>query len=58
MSDKCRCRDLQQIVVGRFVYVGLRCPHCIDLIIESKNELVRENNVLRERLSKENKVET
>lgn len=46
MSDKCRCHDLQQVLVGRFIYRGLRCPHCIDLILEAKNELVRENNAL------------
>jgi hypothetical protein len=44
---RCRCHLLARVVVGGTEFRGLRCPACIDAILESKNELVRENNALR-----------
>ena len=41
----CLCVGLQsvKVVVGHLECKGLRCPRCIDAIIEEKNRLVREN---------------
>jgi hypothetical protein len=42
IMNLCQCRKLTRVVVGGLEFLNLRCPHCIDSIIESKNELVRE----------------
>jgi hypothetical protein len=43
----CHCNLLKKIVVGNIQFLNLRCPLCIDQVMEAKNELVRENNRLR-----------
>lgn len=49
MADKeCRCNALARVVAGGVEFRNLRCPACVDAILEAKNELVRENNRLRE----------
>lgn len=52
---KCFCDRLRvpkekdgAVVVGGMRFVGLRCPWCVDGILAEKNELVRENALLRE----------
>lgn len=46
--NDCQCNKLKRVVVGGLELLNLRCPHCIDAIMEAKNELVRENNRLRQ----------
>ncbi len=41
MTD-CKCLLLANLTLGGNRFEGLRCPACIDAIIEAKNQLVRE----------------
>jgi hypothetical protein len=47
---ECRCHLLTRVVAGGAEFKGLRCPACIDAVLESKNEVVRENDRLRAEL--------
>lgn len=50
ITNPCQCNRLARVVVGGFEFKGLHCPHCVDMVLEAKNELVRENNRLRAEL--------
>ena len=45
-SDPCQCLKLQRVVTNSVTFYGLRCPHCVDSIMEAKNALVRRVNEL------------
>jgi pimeloyl-ACP methyl ester carboxylesterase len=42
----CYCAKIPTLVVAGVALDRLRCPDCVDAIVESKNELVRENQRL------------
>ena len=42
-NENCQCNKLMRVAVGQTEFRGLRCPHCVDAILEAKNEVIREN---------------
>ena len=43
----CRCQEVQALLRRAGHHSALRCAACFAAVVESKNELVRENNELR-----------
>jgi hypothetical protein len=45
-GDRCYCVHLRQVHAGSLEFRGLRCPFCLDALLDKCNDLVRDNHRL------------